>query len=149
MRAWQRRARLAIGVAAIAFAIFVAFQFKRRTAAAPTPPAVRTEPGVVAETTGGRIGHFELSHENAEIRYDKQITYTDGSSKFVGVTIVTAEKNGDGSFTATSKQATISKDQTTVVLDGDVKVTSASTRARPEHATDTKADNTIRAPGPP
>jgi LPS export ABC transporter protein LptC len=148
MTAWQRRARLIIGVSAVAFAIFVAFQFKRREPPPPAAPAVQTDAGVVAETIGGRIEHFELSHENAEIRYAKQQTFSDGSSKFFDATILAQEKNNEGSFTATAKDATLSKDQTAIVLNGDVRLTSSTTHARTEHATYTKGDNTIRAPGP-
>src|SRR5215467_5926518 len=121
MTAWQRRARLFVGVSAVAFAIFVALEFKRREPPPATAPVVRTDPRAVVETTGGRIQHFVLSRENADIRYEKQMLYEDGSSKLLGVEINSEEQNGGETFTATAKEATISKDQSTIVMNGDVK----------------------------
>src|SRR5581483_7564398 len=116
--------------------------------AAGSVPSVKTDPGVVVATTGGRLEHFELSHQNADVRYKKMDTYADGSSKMYGVTITSEEKDGSGTFTAIAKEALVSKDQSTVDLTGDVRLTSSSIAARTEHATYTKGDNTIRSPGP-
>src|ERR687888_63314 len=148
MTLWQRRARVIVGGAAILFALFVAFEFKRRGPAAPAQPISRTDPTAVLESTGGRIERFQLSRENASIAYEKQLTYADGSSKLLGVTIATDERNGEGPFSATAREASIGKDESTVVLSGDVRVSSSSIRARTEHASYTKSDNTLRAPGP-
>ncbi len=148
MTRWQRRARFVIGGCAIAFAIFVGLQFKRRAGPGGAPGVPRADPGVVAETFGGRVEHFELSRENADVRYERQTVFDDGSSKLFGVTIAADEKDADGRFIATARAATISKDQTTIVLDGDVKLTSSTMHARTEHATYTKGDDTVRSPGP-
>src|SRR5919198_3884989 len=148
MTLWQRRARVIVGGAAILFALFVAFEFKRRGPAAPAQPISRTDPTAVLESTGGRIERFQLSRENASVAYEKQLTYADGSSKLLGVSIATDERNGDGPFTATAKEASIGKDESSVELNGDVRVASASIHARTDHATFTKSDNTLRAPGP-
>ena len=148
MSRWQRRTRLVIGASAVAFATYVAFQFKQRSAPAPGSVVVRADPGVVAQSFGGRLEHFELSHENADVRFERQTVYADGSSKLRGVTISAEEKDTDGTFVAIAKEASISKDQSTIVLDGDVKLTSSTVHARTEHATYTKGDNTVRSPGP-
>jgi len=148
MTLWQRRARFIVGGAAVVFALFVAFEFKSREPAAPARPIARTDPAAVVESTGGRIERFQLSRENASIAYEKQLTYADGSSKLVGVSIATDERNGDGPFSATAREASIGKDESTVVLTGDVRVASAAIHARTDHASYTKSDNTLRAPGP-
>ncbi|PYQ78778.1 MAG: LPS export ABC transporter periplasmic protein LptC, partial [Acidobacteria bacterium] len=135
MTLWQRRARVIVGGAAVLFALFVAFEFKRRGPAAPAQPIAPTDPTAVVESIGGRT-------------YEKQLTYADGSSKLLGVTIATDERNGDGPFSATAREASVGKDESTVVLDGDVRVGSAGIHARTEHASYTKSDNTLRAPGP-
>ena len=148
MTLWQRRARVIVGGAAIVFALFVAYEFKRRGPAPPAQPIARTDPTAVVESTGGRIERFQLSRENASIAYEKQLTYADGSSKLLGVTIATDERNGEGPFSATAREASIGKDESTVVLTGDVRVASSAIHARTEHASYTKSDNTLRAPGP-
>jgi lipopolysaccharide transport protein LptA len=148
MTLWQRRARLLIGSAAVVFAVFVAYEFKRRAPAAPAPAVPRTDPAAVVESTGGRIERFQLSRENASIAFEKHFTYPDGSSKLLGVSIATDERNSDGPFTATAKEASVGKDESTVVLNGDVRVASAAIHARTGHATFAKGENTLRAPGP-
>src|SRR5207253_4413356 len=121
MTLWQRRARVIVGGAAVLFALCVAFEFKRRGPAAPAQPIAPTDPTAVVESIGGRIERFQLSRENASIAYEKQLTYADGSSKLLGVTIATDERNGDGPFSATAREASVGKDESTVVLDGDVR----------------------------
>ena len=79
---------------------------------------------------------------------EKQLTYADGTSKLVGVTVSAEDTNGEGTFTATGKDATVGKDETAIELNGDVRLESSTIRARTEHATFSKADNIVRSPGP-
>ncbi len=148
MTLWQRRARLFVAVSAIAFGAFVAMQFKHRDAPPAQAPAPRTEPGAVVETTGGRTMRFGGSRESVRVTSEKQLTYADGASKLVGVTVTAEDTNGDGTFTATGKEASVGKDQTTIELNGDVRLQSSTIHARTEHATFNKADNVVRSPGP-
>jgi LPS export ABC transporter protein LptC len=148
MTRWQRRARLVIALFAIAFAVVVARQFRPRTPPAATTPVPRADPVAILESTGGRLERFKLSQQNVNVTYDHQMTYADGSAKLLGVTIVADEKDGEGSFTATAKEGLVKKDVSAVVLNGDVRLVSAEIRARTEHATFDKSDNTVRAPGP-
>src|SRR5438046_2081339 len=87
MTNWQRRARFVIAAAAVAFAIVVAFAIKRRTPQPAPAPAVRTDPGAVVEVTGGRVERFKLSREDVRVEYERQLTYANGSTKLMGVTI--------------------------------------------------------------
>lgn len=149
MTPWQRRARFVIGLSALAFAAFVAAQFRHRAAPpSAAAPAVRTEPGAVVETTGGQTLRFTQSKEVVHVSSQRQLTYADGRSKMVGVTVAAEDTNGQGTFTATGKEAMVGKDETTIELNGDVRMQSSSIRARTEHATYNKADNFVRAPGP-
>src|SRR5579871_3105912 len=148
MTLWQRRARLLVGISALSFAGFVAVQFKHRESPPAGAPAPRTEPGAVVETTGATTVRFGGSRESVRILSQKQLTYEDGRSKLVGVTVVAEDTEGNGTFTATGKEATVGKDETTVDLNGDVRLESQSIRARTEHATFSKTDNIVRSPGP-
>ncbi len=148
MTPWQRRARLLVGVSALAFAAFVAIQFKHRDAPVPAAAGVRTEPGAVVETTGGRTVRFSHSNESVRITYQKQLTYADGASKLLGVTVTADDTDGKGKFTATGKEGSVGKDETAIELNGDVQLESSTVSARTEHATFNKADNIVRAPGP-
>src|SRR5260221_229349 len=148
MNRWQRRARLIVAAFGIAFAAFVAREMKRRTPPPAQSAVVDIAAGAVVESRAGKMETFHLSKEDASIAYDKQLLFADGTSKLVGVTITSAGKSGNDSFVATAKDATIGKDNTSIVLNGDVRLTSAEIRARTEHATFAKSDNTVRVPGP-
>src|SRR6266540_3465376 len=147
MNRWQRRARLIVAVFGIAFAAFVARELKRRTPPSPQAPLVGIAPGAVMEGLKGMLDGFTGSQQKYVTRYERQTTYSDGTMKLTTVHIESKEKNGTDSFEATGKEASVAKDQTSVVLNGDVRLTSAEIHARTEHATFTKADNTVRVPG--
>ena len=102
MTLWQRRARLAIGVSAIAFGLFVAFAFKRRAEPSALPSLQPVEPGAVVVTLGGRVQAFQLERETVRLAFKQQSLYSNGSSKFVDITINSEEKNGESRFTATA-----------------------------------------------
>src|SRR5258708_2227879 len=148
MTPWQRNARLLIGVFAIVFAIVVAFAIQRRQAAPSSSSLLRTDPGAVVESTGGRVDRFKLSHEDVRIEYEKQLTYADGSTKMLGVKIITDDRNGR-SFTVTGKEGHVGRDESAMVLDGDVRLSSSDgMTVKTEHATYTDGDGIVRAEGP-
>ncbi len=94
MTVWQRRARALVGVFANAFAVVVGVQFKHREPPGLPVPGLRTEPGAVVETTGATTVRFSLSHESVRVHSQKQLTYADGSSKRIGVTVVAEDTTG-------------------------------------------------------
>jgi LPS export ABC transporter protein LptC/lipopolysaccharide transport protein LptA len=146
---WQRRARLLIAVFAIAFAIVVFRAFKGRTP--PPPPArpVATPPGSVLQSTGGHIVRTTGAREDVSISYQQQVTFNDNTTKLLGVTIVSKERNGSRTFTITGKEGRAGKDGGSYSLDGDVRlVASDGLTVRTEHATYTDTDGTVRADGP-
>ena len=149
MSPWQRKARFVIGAFGLVFAVIVAREMKRRDPP-PAPPAVqRTDPGAIAETTAGELLRFKASREDVSVSYEKQLTYANGSSKLLGVTVVTTEKSGKRTFTITAKEGQLGRDESTIALDGNVRVASSDgTTAATEHATYTSADAIVRAPGP-
>src|SRR5437667_11952340 len=91
MTPWQRRARFVIAIGAIAFALVVVFALKRRPQG-PVQSSVRTDPGAVVEVTGGRVERFKLSREDVRVAYGRQLTYANGSTKLMDVTISADER---------------------------------------------------------
>ncbi|MGB7218487.1 MAG: LPS export ABC transporter periplasmic protein LptC [Vicinamibacterales bacterium] len=146
---WQRVARFLIVMASVAFTVVVVLAFKRR---APTPaasPVVRSDPEAVAESRTGRVARFKLSREDVHVEYDKQLSYADGSTRLVGVTIRTEARGGDRRFTVTGQEGRVGQDDTTITLDRDVRlVSSDGVVVKTEHATYTQADGIVRADGP-
>jgi lipopolysaccharide export system protein LptA len=148
MNRWQRRARLFIGIFGIAFAIVVVFAFKPRTRPAGKAVIVQTDPGTIVQSTGGRVQRVRLSKEEVLIEYDRQLTYSDNTSKLLGVKITTTEKSGR-SFTLTGKEGQAGKNESSFAIDGDVRlVASDGLAVHAEHATYTESDGMVRAPGP-
>src|SRR5215510_15068247 len=148
MTRWQRRARFVLGVFAIAFLVFVIFAFKRRGTGAPAA-VVPTDHGAVVVSTGGQTQRFRLSREDVNVRYEKLLTYADGTSKLVGVTITTDDRGGRRSFTVTGKEGQVGQQESTIQLDGDVRLTSTDgTTVRTEHASYTNSDGAVTSQGP-
>ncbi len=150
MTMWQRRARLVIALTAVAFAIVVGFALKRRVPQSAVPPPVHADPKtVVFEMTGGMIERFKFSREDVRVAYERQLTYTDGSTKLMGVTISADGRAGSRSFTVTGKEAQVGQNESTIQLDGDVRVAASDGLAvRTEHATYSDSDALVRAAGP-
>ncbi len=149
MTRWQRGARLLIAVFGVAFAVFVAREFKRRESGPAGPDTPRKDPGAVVETTGGKGWKFNGSREAASVKYQTQLTYADGSSKLLAVTIITDERNGNRTFTITAKEGLVGKNESSIALDGDVQLAgSDGMTVLTEHATYADGDGTVRAPGP-
>jgi LPS export ABC transporter protein LptC len=148
MNRWQRRARLFIGLFGVAFAIVVAFAFKPRTPPASSAHVVQTDPGTIVQSTGGKVQRVRLSKEEVLIEYDRQLTYSDNTSKLLGVKITTTEKGGR-TFTLTGKEGQAGKDESSFKIDGDVRlVASDGLAVHAEHATYNESDGMVRAPGP-
>ena len=148
MTRFQRNARLMVAVFGVLFAAFVARQLKPRD----TPPAAsvapKTDPGAIAETTGGTLGKFHGSRQDVSVRFQKQLLYADGTSRLQGVQIVTDERNGSRTFTISGNEGRVGSNDSSIVLDGDVRLQgSDGMTAATEHATYADADGTVRAPG--
>lgn len=149
MHHWQRNARWVIAVFGLVFALFVWRELKRRDAPPATAPVVRSDPGAVVETTGGSLQRIRGAREDVRVAYEKQLTYDDGTSRLVGVTIVTEERHGDRTFTITGKEGRLGKGDSIIALDGAVKLQgSDGMTVLTEHATYAEVDGTVRAPGP-
>ncbi len=48
------------------------------------------------------------------VEIEKQLTYADGSSKMIGVTIVTDERNGSRTFTISSKEGQVGENESAI-----------------------------------
>ncbi len=145
---WRKRLRLLIGVFVVVFAVAVAFAFKKRT---PPPPApiVQTDPGAVLQSTGGRVDRFTFAREAVSVQYDRQLTYSDNTTKMFGVRVVTTERGGGRTFTMTGREGKVGQNESTIALDGDVQVAASDgLTLKTEHATYAESDGIVRAPGP-
>ena len=149
MTMWQRRARLVIAVGAVGFAIVVLVALKRRGPTGGGAPAPRTDPGAVVEVTGGRVERFKLSREDVRVAYERQLTFANGSTKLIGVTMSSDGRFGGRSFTVTASDADVGQNESTIQLNGNVRLSgSDGMSVRAEQATYSDKDGVLRAPGP-
>lgn len=147
MSTWQRKARLAVALAAVAFAIAVALAFQRR-AAVPSAPLTRTDPNAVVETAGGLTFRVNRDKEEVRIAYDELRTYPDGSMIMSGVKVAT-ERAGGRTFTVTAKHAQVGQNESNYLLEGDVRLTTSDGLTfRTERATYRGQEGMVHAPGP-
>jgi LPS export ABC transporter protein LptC/lipopolysaccharide transport protein LptA len=145
---WQRRARLVVAVAAIAFAIAVALTLRTRTAPAIEAPLAQTDPKAMVESAAGLTFRVNRDKEDIRIKYDKLLSYQNGSSKMIGVT-VTTERAGGRVFTISGQEGEVTDKESNVTLVGDVRIAASDgMELRAERASYTEADGTVRAPGP-
>lgn len=148
MTRWQRRVRFVIALVTVAFAIVVVFALKRR-APSTAEPTVRTDPDAVVEVTAGRVERFKLSREDVRVAYGRQLTYANGSTKLMDVTIAADERAGGRSFTVSGKEAAVGQNESTLQMNGDVRLAASDgMTARTEHASYSDKDGFVRAMGP-
>lgn len=148
MSNWQRTTRLVIAAAAVAFAIVVALAFQRRADIPDATPIASTDPRAVLESAGGRTFRLNRDKEDVRIEYDRLLSYADGSSKLLGVKVIT-ERAGGRIFTVTAGQALVADAESNLELVGDVRLTvSDGMDVRTERATYLERDGVVRAPGP-
>ncbi len=149
MTRWQRRVRLIIAVTAIAFAVVVASQLRRRTPPpAESTPISRSDPKASVESTSGRSFRVNLEQEEVRIEWDRASQYEDGTSRMLGVTVVT-ERAGGRTFTMTAPEARAGKNELDIEMSGGVLVSvSDGMVIQTDHATYTDGDGLVRADGP-
>jgi LPS export ABC transporter protein LptC len=148
MNKWQRWARLLVAIFAIGFTVMVALAIKRRAPAAPAVPG-RTDPNAIIESTTGRVMKFNRAREDVTVEYEKQSTYKDGTTRFLGVKVISQERNGNRTFTVTGKEGIVGQNESTITINGNVMfMASDGLIVRSEQATYTEGDGMVQVPGP-
>ena len=149
MQPWQRIARLLIAVVGVAFAVYVARELKPRGAPPAMKPVAHTDPKAVVETTGGTATRITNNREDVVVTSQKQSIYEDGTSRVQGVSVGFPERNGSRTFTITAKEGRLGKANTTMALDGAVRMEGSDGMiVLTEHASYADTDAVVRAPGP-
>jgi LPS export ABC transporter protein LptC/lipopolysaccharide transport protein LptA len=149
LRRWQRNARLIVALFAVLFAAFVAGQLKPRDSPPASSSVQKADPGAIVETTGGTLLKFKGHREDVNVTFQTQMVYPNGTSKLMGVTIVTDERSGSRTFTIKGNEGRVGNNDSSIQLDGAVRLEgSDGMTAATEHATYSDTDGVVRAPGP-
>jgi LPS export ABC transporter protein LptC/lipopolysaccharide transport protein LptA len=132
----------------VAFAIVVGLTLRRRTAPRVEAPIAQTDPRAVIESAGGLTFRLNKEREEVRIEYDRLLSYSNGSSKMLGVKIIT-ERAGGRVFTITGDEGEVADRESNVSVAGDVHIVATDgMELKTERATYADGDATVRAPGP-
>jgi lipopolysaccharide export system protein LptA len=146
MVTWQRRARLVTVAVGLTVSVVV-FVSTHRREPPPAPPTLsRVDPEAVVESSGAMVRDVKGEHERFRVQADRQLSYSNGTTKLVGVR-VTVERNGK-TFVLTGDEARVGDKQSSVQLDGHVHLQgSDGLKLDAASATYTESDGIVRAPG--
>lgn len=150
---WQKNARLGIAVFVILFAATIIIGWRQRKGPPPESAAVqRTDPAAVVEDQGGLYEHFKEGKLVFSIRSARQLTYADGRSKLVGVTLTLPDRGGR-TIEVQADEANVvrqaGQEIGTARLDGNVRLkTSDGVTMTAGQATYKDADGVLSVPGP-
>ncbi|MGD9904641.1 MAG: LPS export ABC transporter periplasmic protein LptC [Vicinamibacterales bacterium] len=148
MTAWQRRARSFAAVVGLAVAVGAYWAAGNRRTVAPPPPVTPFEPTVTAVTRGGDAAQSRGAREDFALEFVEQKSYSDGRTVATGLTVRVGNRGGR-SFVVTGKEGTIGAEQSSVAMQGDVKLTASDGLvATAETATYANGEGIVRAPGP-
>jgi LPS export ABC transporter protein LptC len=149
MVAWQRRARLLIAVAAVAFAIVVAVAFRPRAPEqAPVAPVPPTDPAAVVESASGTTIRVNREQEEVRVEYERLLSYPDGVTRMVGMKVTTVRAGGR-TFVLTGNEGTVAQEPSAFEVSGDVELTSSDgLLVRGGEARYSEQDGLVRVPGP-
>ena len=147
MLKWQRTARLTAAIAAVAFAVVLVSALKRRAPIPVQTPVTRTDPKAIVEGASGRTFRLNREHEEIRIDHERVLTYPNGATKLVGVTVVT-ERAGGRMFTIKAKEGQVGEHESNIVLEGSVQITASDGMLlTTDRATYSEPDGILRAPG--
>ena len=121
MASWHKRARLGVAIFGLVVGGLVYFAMRERQTAPSPTPITRLDPKAVLEITQGIVEGITGIEKNFEVKYKQLVAYEDGSTKFIGATIV-VHKGENRSFTVSATEALAGKDQNEFELTGDVRL---------------------------
>lgn len=143
---WQRTARIVIAVVGVASAVGVGMNMKRRTTPQSQPPVPRTDPAAVVESEGGSSVRISGEREQGVLTYERLLTYANGASKMIGVTI-TSERNGK-TYVVKGAEGQAGENESSMELSGGVTMeASDGMKVAADRATYARSENLVRVPG--
>jgi LPS export ABC transporter protein LptC len=143
---WQRVLRPALGLFALAFAIWVVVSIRRKP---ETPAALppRTDREAIVESHKGQSLMMKGTAQDVRIDYETLYSYQSGRSKFVGARISVLGRAGRD-FQISTNEAEVAENQSQIDLRGAVVITTSDgLRVETDAATYTQSDGVTRAPG--
>ena len=147
---WQGLARFGLAVGLLGFGTVVFLGVRQRVEPVSARVIDRLDPEAVIESTGAELMQIAGGQENFELEATRQLTYSDGSVRFVeGVTLRVTERPDRASFVLTGVEASANNSSTDVNVSGDVRLAvSDGLGVRTNMAAYQTDDGLITMPGP-
>jgi LPS export ABC transporter protein LptC len=147
MTTWQKRARLGVAIFGIALAVVVYLSIGTRKAPARPAPIEPLAPKTTSETGAGSHQQFRETRRDFDIKFERLVTYEDGSTKMDNPRI-TVQKSDGRSFIVTADQATSGTNQKQKELIGHVRLAASDGfEMTTDRATHSEDEGVVRAPG--
>ena len=144
---WQKRARLGLGLFGIACAIAVYGAIRDREVSLPVERPARFDPRAILESAGAAFQQFRETKQEFVIEAERQLTYEDDTTKFIGITIKVRNRGGRD-FTVSGREGHVGEKEEELEIVGDVKLmASDGFTVNADHATFSKSDSMVRVPG--
>jgi lipopolysaccharide export system protein LptA len=144
---WQKRARLGLGLFGVACAIAVYAAIGDRQASSPVERPARLDPRAILESAGAAFQQFRETKQEFVIEAERQLTYEDDTTKFIGITIKVRNRGGRD-FMVSGKEGQVGENEEELEIIGDVKLmASDGFTVNADRATFSKSDSTVRVPG--
>jgi lipopolysaccharide transport protein LptA len=148
MARWQRHARLALGLFAVAFAVVLWFVIDERRAPGVVQGVERLDPTAKSEIKGGDAIQIKGAKRDIRVEFASQIAYTDGRTKYTAFKAMIDNRGGRG-LVITGQEALVGADLSAYDLSGNVTLsTSDGLTATTPRASFTEAEGILRGDGP-
>lgn len=122
MALWQRPARIGLATFVVVFGIAVVIGIRDRTPPAVASGVVRADPEAVTQSRGARIVQQDASEENLRVSAERQLTYSDGSVRWIGnVDVFVPAREERLEFRLGGDEATMLKEAGSLHIVGDVR----------------------------
>jgi lipopolysaccharide export system protein LptA len=136
-----------VGLFGVAFAIVVYAAIGERRTTAPVERPSRLDPRAILESAGAAFQQFREAKQDFVVEAERQLTYEDGSTKFLGATI-TVRNRGGRDFTVSGREGQAGENEEELEIIGDVRLqASDGFIVTADRATFNKSDATVRVPG--
>ncbi|MGE3886884.1 MAG: LptA/OstA family protein [Vicinamibacterales bacterium] len=145
---WRKRLRLGIALFGIGVAAFILFAMRPRETRVPVAPIERIDPKATVETRGCDVVQLKGSTQDLRVECESQVTYEDGQTRLVGVTL-TVDNRAGRNFVVTGREAKVGTNQSSFDISGDVRLeASDGLVATAGSASFVDTEGIVRAPGP-
>ncbi len=142
---WQRVLRFALVFLAIATAIGVAMNVRKRPGPTASMEVKRFDPKAIAESARGRLSQMTGMKIPGFIDFDRNLTYEDGSMKLIGLKLTTRRAGRE--FHLEAKEGHIAKERSHIEAEGSVVLTANDgLKVRTSRANYSSGERIVRAP---